>query len=145
MPNLQNLFKAIPSTDKCLDALARAAGNGCSPDAVRLLAESPRPLIREAVSAYWDRRRDDVRGGKITEPGELSLDTRFDDMLSFVKRMAAPRMQPVINGTGVIIHTNTAVPSWPALPATPSPWPRRAIPAWNSTGKPADGEAVTAS
>lgn len=107
MPNLQNLFKAIPSTDKSLDALARAAGNGCSPDAVRLLAESPRPLIREAVSAYWDRRRDDVRGGKITEPGELSLDTRFDDMLSFVKRMAAPRMQPVINGTGVIIHTNT--------------------------------------
>ena len=103
MPNLQNLFKAIPSTDKCLDALARAAGNGCSPDAVRLLAESPRPLIREAVSAYWDRRRDDVRGGKITEPGELILDTRFDDMLSFVKRMAAPRMQPVINGTGVIL------------------------------------------
>ena len=107
MPNLQNLFKAIPSTDKCLDTLARAAGDGSSPDAVRLLAESPRPLIREAVSAYWDRRRDDVRGGKITEPGELSLDTRFDDMLSFVKRMAAPRMQPVINGTGVIIHTNT--------------------------------------
>jgi hypothetical protein len=50
MPNLQNLFKAIPSTDKCLDALARAAGDGSSPDAVRLLAESPRPLIREAVS-----------------------------------------------------------------------------------------------
>ena len=43
MPNLQNLFKAIPSTDKCLDALARAAGDGCSPDAVRLLAASPRP------------------------------------------------------------------------------------------------------
>lgn len=107
MPNLQNLFKAIPSTDKCLDALAKAAGDGSSPDAAPLLAEAPRPLIREAVSAYWDKRRNDVRGGKITDPGELSLDARFDDMLSFAKSMAAPRMQPVINGTGVIIHTNT--------------------------------------
>jgi len=107
MPNLQNLFKSIPSTEKCLEALDQADPGAPSADAVRLLAKAPRPLVKEAFKAYWDAKRRAVAAGKITDPGELTLEACRDDMLASAASLTAPRMQPVINGTGVIIHTNT--------------------------------------
>lgn len=49
---MNELFRAIPATDLCLDALMTA-----DPD----LEEAPRALLRELATRFWDARREDIR------------------------------------------------------------------------------------
>lgn len=106
MPDPSTLFRAIPSTDKSLDALARALGGRQDEDAKAIL-DAPHALLREAVSAYWDNMRLRVRKGLVTDPAFLSLETRLSHLIRHVARYIAPRLQKVINATGVVIHTNS--------------------------------------
>ena len=106
MPDPSTLFRAIPSTDKSLDALARALDGRQDEDAKAIL-DAPHALLREAVSAYWDNMRLRVRKGLVTDPVFLSLETRLCHLIRHVARYIAPRLQKVINATGVVIHTNS--------------------------------------
>ena len=106
MPDPSTLFRAIPSTDKSLDALARALDGRQDEDAKAIL-DAPHALLREAVSAYWDNMRLRVRKGLVTDPVFLSLETRLSHLIRHVARYIAPRLQKVINATGVVIHTNS--------------------------------------
>ena len=106
MPDPSTLFRAIPSTDKSLDALARALDGRQDEDAKAIL-DAPHALLREAVSAYWDNMRLRVRKGLVTDPAFLSLETRLSHLIRHVARYIAPRLQKVINATGVVIHTNS--------------------------------------
>ena len=45
---MNELFRAIPATDLCLDALTEA-----DPE----LETAPRALLRELVATFWDDRR----------------------------------------------------------------------------------------
>lgn len=56
---MNELFRAIPATDLCLDALMTA-----DPD----LEEAPRALLRELATRFWDARREDIRAGAAVRP-----------------------------------------------------------------------------
>lgn len=109
MSNLQSLFQAIPSMDRCLSAVEEAARQAAcdSSKPCQELIQAPHLLVREALAAYWNRVRQDIRAGTIAQPRELGLEARLPHMLAFVCRAVQPRLRPVCNGTGVIIHTNT--------------------------------------
>ena len=94
---MNHLFRALPSMDASLDALLTAD---------KALHDLPRPLLREAVTDFWDSRRDDIRAGRVQDVAELALEACLPELLAFARRKTAPRLRNVINGTGVVIHTN---------------------------------------
>ena len=94
---MNHLFRALPSMDASLDALLAAD---------KTLHDLPRPLLREAVTDFWNSRRDDIRAGRVQDAAELALEACLPELLAFVRRTTAPRLRNVINGTGVVIHTN---------------------------------------
>ena len=66
MSDLNACFRAIPSTDKCLEVLAspgETLSSLVSPDVLKAVRNAPRSLVREAVQAFWDARREAVRQG----------------------------------------------------------------------------------
>lgn len=93
-----HLFRALPSVDACLNALETSAPG--------LAAAAPRPLLREAVNRFLDRRRDDIRAGRLTEAAQASLAALLPGLAAFAARESAPRFRRVLNATGVVIHTN---------------------------------------
>ena len=85
--SLQDRLRRLPPVDRLVDALT---------------LEAPRPLIVSTVRTVLDDARATVRAGD-EPPG-------FDDLVSRIEeRVAADReslLRPVINATGVLIHTN---------------------------------------
>ncbi len=106
MPDPSSLFRAIPSTDKSLEALRKALSMR-QDELSRAILKAPHALVREAVCAYWDAMRLRVREGRVKDPAFLSLEARLSHLIRFVGKYASPRLQKVINATGVVIHTNT--------------------------------------
>ena len=110
MSDLNACFRAIPSTDKCLEVLAspgETLSSLVSPDVLKAVRNAPRSLVREAVQAFWDARREAVRQGACDDPATLSLEASFAELACWCARQSSSRLQEVINGTGVVIHTNT--------------------------------------
>lgn len=101
----QALYRAIPSIDRCLDRVC-APPEGADRDALAA-ASLPRPLLKNAIAAYWKEVRARVREGAFTSAGELALERHAPAMIARCLRDAAPRLRRVVNGTGVVIHTNT--------------------------------------
>ena len=80
MPDPSTLFRALPSMDKSLDALARALDGRQDEDAKAIL-DAPHALLREAVSAYWDNMRLRVRKGLVPDPAYFHELPAGDDSL----------------------------------------------------------------
>lgn len=94
---MNELFRAIPATDLCLDALTEA-----DPE----LETAPRALLRELVATFWDDRRKDIRAGRCREAALLRLDAQLPALLAHARAGLRPRLRPVLNATGVVVHTN---------------------------------------
>ena len=62
-----------------------------------------RPLTLDALRLSLDETRAAVRGGSSSIPSRDDLTSRADALLAAWTR---PTLQPVINATGVILHTN---------------------------------------
>ena len=94
---MQQLFRSLPSVDACLDALN-----------VQLPAsrEAPRPLARHLVNAFLDMQRRRIREGAAADPAQLALPGCLPALKDFVCEGLRPRLRPVLNATGVVIHTN---------------------------------------
>lgn len=90
-------FRAIPSADVCMEMLL---------DADATLAGLPRASLRDAVSAYWDERRNGIRRGVIADPEALTLESNRAGLLRFVREKLSPNFKRVLNATGVVVHTN---------------------------------------
>jgi len=88
-----NPFAKIPAVDKVLVALERRSD----------LAPVPQPLITRLVREDVEGMRESVKGGNHEVP-------EFDDFVSGlvtkIESLYCSRIHPVINGTGVCIHTN---------------------------------------
>jgi L-seryl-tRNA(Ser) seleniumtransferase len=88
-----NPFSRIPAVDKVLMALEKEGG----------LPPLPQPLITDLVRRAVEAMRDEVKAGR-TDIGE------FADTVAGIRReiesLYRSRIHPVINGTGVCIHTN---------------------------------------
>ncbi len=83
----------IPAVEKVLNALKKSD----------FQSRLPQPLVTELVRQEISELREQVRAGTV-EPGE------FEEIVGEIRQKLAAlersRLQPVINGTGVIIHTN---------------------------------------
>ena len=80
-------LRQLPSVDEALGSLSA------------LQERFPRRLIADEIRRALDEARRSVRAGM--EP--LPLEAQVRDAL---ERMAAPSLRPVINATGVVLHTN---------------------------------------
>lgn len=81
-------LRALPSVHQVLEEKPAAA----------LVAAHGRPLVRFAVQRILEEER---RGGAVAEPKD-----RWSAIERVIKELRRPRLRPVVNATGVILHTN---------------------------------------
>lgn len=87
-------YSQIPKVDRIL----------ALPGVEQLLAGQPKPLVLAAVRVVLDRLRTTAVNGRLAEPiDEAGL---CDLIRKELARATAPSLHPVVNGTGVVIHTN---------------------------------------
>ena len=91
---MSNQLHAIPKVDKLLDW----------PQIKSMLEEHPRGVVLQAVRAALDLLRKSAINGllpKKPEQDELTMLVRSE-----LERLTSSSLRPLVNGTGVVIHTN---------------------------------------
>lgn len=88
----QEQFRSLPSIESLLQ----------STEAAQLAAEYGRALVLDALRASLDAARDAIRRGEAA-PGPERL---LADAAALLQSWVAPTLEPVINATGTILHTN---------------------------------------
>lgn len=88
---MSNLFRMLPSVDIALSNLDDLP-----------YAHS---LLYDAITDFLTKKRESIKNGLCQEE-ELLPKQLIADMRTYVLTHAAPRVQAVINATGVVIHTN---------------------------------------
>jgi L-seryl-tRNA(Ser) seleniumtransferase len=81
-------LRALPSVHEVLE----------QPEASAMVTAHGRPLVRFAVQRVIEAER---RAGTIAEPG-----ARWSAIERVIQELRRPRLRPVVNATGVILHTN---------------------------------------
>ena len=81
-------LRALPSVHQLLE----------EPEGRALLVAHGRPLVRFAVQRILDEERG---SGVVAEPG-----ARWSAIERVIQELRRPRLRPVVNATGVILHTN---------------------------------------
>jgi L-seryl-tRNA(Ser) seleniumtransferase len=81
-------LRALPSVHQVLE----------EPEARGMLTAHGRPLVRFAVQRILDEER---RSGVVADPK-----TRWSGIERLIRELRRPRLRPVVNATGVILHTN---------------------------------------
>jgi L-seryl-tRNA(Ser) seleniumtransferase len=92
-PARQNLLRAIPQVDEVLQWL--------SPD-----TDAPIPLLKKAVREELEILRQNILAGKKTGKNDLSKKKLAGQIHKRLQAKLGPNFRRVINGTGVVIHTN---------------------------------------
>ncbi len=95
---MKELFRTLPSVDICLSSLEKIAPE--------LVAATPRTLLRDTVNRFLDGKRDAIRNGIVSTPEALSIEKMLPELADFATKETHPRFRRVLNGTGVVIHTN---------------------------------------
>ncbi len=90
--SMATALRQLPSVDRLLQA----------PDVAALVAAHGRGVVTEAVRAALDEARAGIRAGGAVPEYPALLHT----VEGAVKARTAPTLIPVVNATGVIIHTN---------------------------------------
>lgn len=94
---MNELFRAIPAVDACLDALALADP---------ALEQAPRALLRDLVTSFWDCKRAQIRAGRCQSARDLRLEIQLPALLEHARAGLRPRFCAALNATGVVVHTN---------------------------------------
>ena len=92
----KELLRSLPKIDEVL------MDEGIS----ALMERIPRETVVDAVRDSVETIRADILAGKITEPSEMKLDTIIDRINHTANKMDIKSLRPVINATGVVLHTN---------------------------------------
>jgi L-seryl-tRNA(Ser) seleniumtransferase len=90
----RNMMKEIPKVDRILGW----------PEISLLLAKHPRPEVLSAVRTVLEQLREHVRGdgdAASLEPGRISARISCE-----LASRSKPSLQALVNGTGVVVHTN---------------------------------------
>ncbi|MBN1832284.1 MAG: L-seryl-tRNA(Sec) selenium transferase [Deltaproteobacteria bacterium] len=91
------LFKKIPAVDRLLD----------TPRIIEASAEYPRSLVLRAIHQVLDEiRKDLAEGGESKESSLLKIETISEKVVERIVLLAQSSLRPVINATGIIVHTN---------------------------------------
>lgn len=99
----QELLRALPSVDQTLK----------SEPVQELLQKYPRMFVVRAVRETIDRYREKIRAGSLG--GKDIGDSLLKDIEAEVVRGARLDLRPVINATGIVIHTNLGRAPLPAM------------------------------
>lgn len=91
---MSSLFRSLPSVDACLRWLEED------------FAATPHSVLLESCRAVLDELREDIRSGRITDEAALSPEQVLPRLQAVVKKKDRPRFCRVINGAGVVVHTN---------------------------------------
>ncbi len=89
-----SLYRALPSVDACLKALET------------LFPAVPHAVLAAHVRRELDSLRAGIREGRITSADELALPAAVSRIGSAVDEAEKPKLRRVINGAGVVVHTN---------------------------------------
>lgn len=92
---MRELLRSLPSTEASLQALL-----GRAPD----LAQAPRPQLLEIIRTFWEQKREAIRMGAIREA--INPEREQAALAAFARKRLRPRLRRVLNGAGVVIHTN---------------------------------------
>ena len=93
---MNNLLRQLPSVDEVLKH-----------DRVKAwLGAHPRVLVLEAVRAAIDRKREQILKASGASAPELSPDAIVDAAGDFLAELSSPSLRPLVNATGVVVHTN---------------------------------------
>jgi L-seryl-tRNA(Ser) seleniumtransferase len=91
------LFKKIPAVDRLLD----------TPRIIKLSAQYPRSLILRAIRQILNEvRKELAEAGENRQSSLLKIETIADRVAERTGMLAQSSLRPVINATGVIVHTN---------------------------------------
>ncbi len=100
MDNRQALLRELPAVDRLLK----------EPSLEKGLQRLPRSLVLQAVKETIDYYRRKITGSQTPEQliEELDLSPEFlaEEALALAEKYAGMNLRPVINATGVVIHTN---------------------------------------
>jgi L-seryl-tRNA(Ser) seleniumtransferase len=78
-----------------------------SPRLSEISAIYPRNLVLKAVHEVLERLRNEVESGPPAEDRDLfSMDRILEEVKRSAGMLSAPSLRPVINATGVVVHTN---------------------------------------
>ena len=92
----RELFKYLPSVDVLLKSV----------ETEKELNIVPRALIKDKINDFLDSLRRDIKDGKIENKQQLIKLVERDFIVNFLKKATRPKYRRVINGTGVVVHTN---------------------------------------
>jgi L-seryl-tRNA(Ser) seleniumtransferase len=92
----QELLRAIPNVERCLQALI----------ALDEVAQAPMLLVKNSVRDVLAELRARIRGGESIPGEQLALSQLLPVFVEHIRQEMRPRLRPLINATGVIIHTN---------------------------------------
>jgi len=94
MSDMREQLRRLPGVDRLLD----------SPPGKGWLAAHPRWAVTKAVRLALEEARRDLLAGSLAEaPDADALNLRVEE---YIRRLVGPRLAPVINATGVVLHTN---------------------------------------
>lgn len=77
-----------------------------APEIQQALKETPRWLVLDAIRSVLDRIRDNILSGSPASDEEAALEKIIPLVGESVKALGRNHLRPVINATGVVIHTN---------------------------------------
>lgn len=93
----QELFRKIPAVDRLLD----------SPGLIEISPKYPRSLILKAVHQVLEEIRKRIAAGEgFKDPAQLSVEHVSEKVVARTEKLSRSTLMPVINATGVVIHTN---------------------------------------
>lgn len=93
---MENVFQWIPAVDELLEN-----------ERIRQFQNLPRVLVVDSIRAVLAEHRRILRqtADKYPDPDHLR-EAIMKDVISRIRRSAQPVFRPVINGTGIVLHTN---------------------------------------
>ena len=66
----------------------------------------PRPMVKDHADGFLNLIREEIRSGAVNDAAQLELDALLPRLLAYVRSHSRPHFRRVLNGTGVVIHTN---------------------------------------
>ncbi len=93
---IANMLKDIPNVNECIDALITS----------NFLQGVPLGRLKHCIRLYLELMRKEIISGKYVESPFVDHQAWVRKLISFVQKYHQPRFTRVINGTGVIVHTN---------------------------------------
>ncbi|RMD85860.1 MAG: L-seryl-tRNA(Sec) selenium transferase, partial [Candidatus Dadabacteria bacterium] len=75
-------------------------------ETAHLLERFSRSAVADAVRAEIGSLRAKLRKGEAIETTRVSVSSVVRGAAERLERLAAPRLRPVVNATGVVLHTN---------------------------------------